>query len=293
MGRLGRILRRLALGIFAAALLVALTRWLGSASGAGWLSGDLVAVVWVEGAIEESEAVVEALDDLAEKDSVDAVVLRVDSPGGAVAPSQEIYDAIGRLREKKPVIASLGNLAASGGYYVAAACDAIVANAGTLTGSIGVLMELPNVEELLRKVGLAGEVLKAGRYKDIGSPIRPMTPEEREIMQGLLANVHEQFVAAVAKGRKLEVEAIRPLADGRVFSGEQALEHGLVDRLGGLRDAVALAAERAGIVGTPKRIEFREGKESWFWGLVGRAVGSLPKGALGLQFLYLGPRSPG
>ena len=293
MSRLARFLRRTALGILILALVVALFRWLDSASGAGWLSRELVAVVWVEGEISQSDAIVETLDDLAENEAVDAVVLRVDSPGGAVAPSQEIYDAVGRLREKKPVIASLGNIAASGGYYIAAACDAIVANAGTLTGSIGVLMELPNVEELMRKIGVSGQILKAGQHKDIGSPIRQMTTEEREIMQGLLSNVHDQFVAAVAKGRKVEVGVIRPIADGRVFTGEQAQKLGLVDKLGGLQDAVALAGERAGIVGRPRRLEFREGEESWVWRMVGRAVGSLPRSFTGLQLLYLGPRSAG
>jgi protease IV len=293
MSRLARFLRRIALGIFVVALVVALFRWLDSASGAGWLSRDLVAVVWVEGEIYESDEIVETLDDLAENEAVDAVVLRVDSPGGAVAPSQEIYDAVGRVREKKPVVASLGNIAASGGYYVAAACDAIVANAGTLTGSIGVLMELPNVEELMRKLGVSGQILKAGQHKDIGSPIRPMTPEEREIMQGLLSNVHDQFVAAVAKGRRMEVGAIRPIADGRVFTGEQAQKLGLVDKLGGLQDAVAMAGERAGIVGKPTRIEYREDEDSWVWQMVGRALGSLPRSLTGLQLLYLGPRSTG
>jgi protease IV len=293
MSRFARILRRLALGIFFVALAVAIFRWLEASSGVGWLQRDLVAVVWVEGEIAEADSIVEVLDELVETESVDAVVVRVDSPGGAVAPSQEIYDAILRLREKKPVIASLGNMAASGGYYVAAACDAIVANAGTLTGSIGVLMQVGNIEELLKKVGLSGEILKAGQYKDLGSPIRPMTPEERKIVEGLLANVHEQFVNAVARGRKLDVEGVRPVADGRVFSGEQALELKLVDRLGGLRDAVRLAADRAGIVGEPKRVEYREGRESWIWSYLGTALGA-PRGApFGLRLLYLGPLPAG
>ena len=297
MSRFGRIVRRLFVGIFLVVALVAIVQWIESSSGAGWFAHDAVAVVWVEGEISDSAAVVDVLEKMHETDSVAAVVVRIDSPGGGVAPSQEIYDAIVRLREKKPVIASLGSLAASGGYYVAAACDAIVSNAGTLTGSIGVLMEVRNVQELLKKVGLSGEILKAGRYKDIGSPIRPMTPEERSIIDGLLANVHEQFVGAVAKGRKLEIEVVRPMADGRIFSGEQALKLGLVDRLGGLRDAVQLAAEKAGISGEPKRLEFREGEEAWWLGLLGRVVGGalgVPRGgSAGLQLLYLGPPSAG
>ena len=145
----------------------------------------------------------------------------------------------------------------------------------------------------MRKIGVSGQIVKAGQHKDIGSPLRPMTAEEREILQGLLSNVHGQFVDAVAKGRKVEVGVIRPLADGRIFSGEQAQKLGLVDELGGLQDAVALAAERAGIVGKPRRLEYREGEESWVWRMVGRAVGSLPRSLTGLQLLYLGPRSTG
>jgi protease-4 len=252
-----------------------------------------VAIVNVEGVIEDSQDVVDALDRVAEIDAIRAVVLRVDSPGGGVAPSQEIYDAVLRLREHKPVVASLGGLAASGGYYVASGCDQIVANAGTLTGSIGVIMSLGNIEELLKKVGLQGVVVKAGKYKDIGSPMRPMTAEERKLLEDLLENVHGQFIAAVSKGRGMPLEDVRKVADGRIYSGEQALELRLVDRLGGLRDAVDLAAQRAGIQGKPRSVEVGRRRTPWWWrqifGLLEEGSGGLG----GLRFLYTGPSALG
>ena len=261
--------------------------------GIALLAKDAVAVVSVEGVIEDSRDTVQALDRLGSNSGVRAVVLRVDSPGGGVAPSQEIYDAVFRVRERKPVIASLGNLAASGGYYIASACESIVSNPGTLTGSIGVIMETGNVAELLKKLGLQGVVIKAGKYKDIGSPLREMTEEERRLIESLLENVHGQFIGAVAKGRKLKVEEVQPLADGRIFSGEQALGLHLVDQLGGLRDAVQLAAQKAGINGEPHTIEIEKRQPPWWWKRVtGLMEGGLD-GRWGLQFLYSGPPGSG
>ena len=184
--------------------------------------------------------------------SVRAVVLRLDSPGGGVAASQEIYDAVLRLHdEKKPVIASMGGVAASGAYYIACAADSIVSNPGTLTGSIGVIMSFPNTEELFRKVGVRFEVVKTGKFKDIGSLSRPMTPEEKDLLNGVLSSVYEQFVSAIADGRGMQRSDILPYADGRIFSGKQALDLGFVDRLGNLDDAVQLAGDLAGIKGRP------------------------------------------
>lgn len=289
-----RVLRAIAnLAALAFFLIVALTvvEWWTS-EGLVLLSKNAVAVVTVQGVIEDSADTVRTLDRLTDNASIHAVVLRVDSPGGGVAPSQEIYDALGRLRDKKPVVASLGGLAASGGYYIASACDAIVANPGTLTGSIGVIMETGNVAELMKKVGLEGVVVKAGKYKDIGSPLRPMTDEERRLLEGLLENVHGQFIAAVAKGRHLPAEDVRKLADGRIFSGQQALDLKLVDQLGGLRDAVELAAKRAGIPGEPRWIEFQKRQPPWWWRRLTSLfeTGGFVSG--GLKFLYSGP-SPG
>lgn len=256
--------------------------------------GGRVGIVEVKGVIQESDDLVEALKDFERDDGVRAVVVRVESPGGGVAPSQEIYEAIVKVRKVKPVIASLGGMAASGGYYVASACDSIVANPGTLTGSIGVIMELANFRGLLEKVGVEPEVLKAGAMKDMGSPVRPMTDAERALFQQMLDSVHTQFITAVARGRDMDEERVRKLADGRIFSGEQANAEGLVDALGGLEDAIAMAAERGGITGEPRVTWARPGREPWWLKLV---LGNLaPTGwfpvrapLLGLQFLYGGP----
>jgi protease-4 len=254
--------------------------------------GGRVGVVEVTGVITASDDVVEALRGFEHAPSVKAVVVRVDSPGGGVAASQEIYHAILELRAKKPVVASLGGVAASGGYYVASACDAIVANPGSLTGSIGVIMEMGNVQELLQKIGVQAEVLKAGPYKDMGSPVRPLTDDERAIFQRMIDSVHTQFITAVAGGRKMDEAKVRALADGRIYSGEQAHELGLVDSLGGFQDAIAMAAERGGIVGEPNVSRASLGHEPWWWRLLFNfaPAGLFPiRPALGLQLLYGGP----
>ncbi len=255
--------------------------------------GGKVAVVEVSGVITDSEDVVDALTSLQHAPSVKAVVVRIDSPGGGVAPSQEIYDAIVKLKAVKPVVASLGGVAASGGYYIASACDAIVANPGTLTGSIGVIMEMGNVQELLQKIGVQPEVLKAGEYKDMGSFVRPLSDQERAIFQQMLDSVHTQFITAVAAGRKMDAAKVRQLADGRIYSGEQAKTIGLVDNLGGLREAITLAANRGGIVGEPNVSHAAAGREPWWWRLLFENLapsGLLPlRPTLGLQLLYGGP----
>lgn len=221
----------------------------GSILGSG---GPTVALVPLRGEITRSDAFVETLDDLGEDSSVGAVVVRIDSPGGAVAPSQEMYDAVRRLGEIKPVVASLGSVAASGGYYVASAADVIVANPGTLTGSIGVILQLTNLQGLMEKVGVQAEIVTAGAQKDMGSPFRALTEKERAIFQAMADEVHTQFIDAVAAGRGLSGEAMRRVSTGRTFTGEQARELGLVDELGGLHEAVAVAADRAGIEGEPR-----------------------------------------
>lgn len=217
------------------------------------LGGDRVAVVEIEGLIVDALPVVRELEEHRENPSVRAVVVRIDSPGGVVGPSQEIYDAIRRLRAKdKPVVASLGAVAASGGYYIAAAADRIVANPGTLTGSIGVIMQMAEFEGLFKKVGIRYQVIKSGRYKDIGSFARVMTEAERRLLQSLLDDVYEQFVDAVAEGRGLDRQTVLTLADGRIFSGRQARNLGMVDALGGFQEAIELAAELGGIPGKPR-----------------------------------------
>jgi protease-4 len=250
-----------------------------------------VGIVEVEGQISESRTIVDALKGFGRSPVIKAVVVRIESPGGGVAPSQEIYNAIRKLHEEKPVIASLGGLAASGGYYIASACDTIVANPGTLTGSIGVIMQLGNVQELLQKIGVQAEVLKAGEHKDMGSPVRPMTDAERGLFQQMLDSVHAQFISAVAAGRQMDESKVRELADGRVFSGEQARAVGLVDTLGGLEDAITMAAERGGIAGEPRVSRAQLSREPWWWSMIFGSTSSewLPiRPAVGLQLIYSG-----
>jgi protease-4 len=214
--------------------------------------GGRVGLVEILGEIDDSDEVVDQIERLDRDASVKAVVVRLDSPGGGVAASQEIYEALRKLHDdKKPVVASFAGVAASGAYYVACAADSIVSNPGTLTGSIGVIMSFPNTEELFRKVGLHFEVIKTGKFKDVGSMWRPMTPDERELLQNVLSNVYDQFVDAIVDGRGMEREDILPYADGRIFSGDQALEYGFVDRLGDLDDAIDMAAKLGGIRGEP------------------------------------------
>ena len=215
--------------------------------------GPRVAVVEIEGIIVDGSSAVRELREHAENPAVKAVVLRVNSPGGVVAPTQEIFAAIQRVRKAgKPVVASFGAVAASGGYYVATAADRIYANPGTLTGSIGVVMQMANLEGLLKKVGVDYVVVKAGAYKDIGNFARTMTPEERKILQALLDDVYAQFVDAVAEGRGLDRKDVLAFADGRIYSGQQAQALKMVDDLGGFEDAVEAAGKLANISGRPK-----------------------------------------
>lgn len=222
------------------------------------LFGPRVAIVELEGVIIEVDDLVRELKAHRENPSIKAVVMRINSPGGVVAPTQELHDAVLRLRQAgKPVVASLGAVAASGGYYVAVACSEIYANPGTLTGSIGVIMQLANFEQLMKKVGVDYVVVKAGQFKDIGNVSRAMTPDERRVMQALLDDVHGQFIAAVATGRKLPREDVVRFADGRIFSGTQAKELRMVDALGGLEEAVLASARLAGIPSPPTVIQPR------------------------------------
>jgi protease-4 len=234
------------------------------AEGGAPLFGPRVAIVELEGLIAETDDLVRELRQHRDNPSVRAVVIRINSPGGVAAPTQEVYDALLRVREAgKPVVASLGAVAASGGYYAAVAADQIYANPGTLTGSIGVIMQLANVDTLLKKVGVDFVVVKAGQFKDIGNPARPMTPEERRVVQSLLEDVHGQFIEAVARGRKLDRSAVVQFADGRVFSGTQALDLRMIDALGGLEDAVNAAAKLANLP-TPPPVERPRRKFSIF-----------------------------
>ncbi len=213
---------------------------------------DRIALVRIEGPILDSQDAVEEIKEYGKDSSVKAVLLRIDSPGGAVAPSQEIYSEVKKVAASKAVVVSMGSVAASGGYYIACPATRIVANPGTLTGSIGVIMEIPNIEGLLNKIGVKTEVIKSGKNKDIGSAFRAMKPEERKLLQGVMDNVHEQFIRAVAEGRKMNIEDVRAIADGRIFTGEQAVSEGLVNDLGTLEDATKIAAKLGGIKGEPE-----------------------------------------
>ncbi|MDE0300276.1 MAG: signal peptide peptidase SppA [Candidatus Poribacteria bacterium] len=214
--------------------------------------GGRIAVVDIIGTITKSDKVIELIHQYRDNGSVKAIVVRIDSPGGSVAPVQEIYSELKKL--DKPVVASLGGTAASGGYYIASAADEIFANPGTLTGSIGVIMQFVKMKALFDKVGVNQQTVKSGEFKDTGSPVRDLTPEEKELLQATIDDVHSQFIDAIFDTRKdrLTRSEVQALADGRIFSGNQALEYKLVDRLGNLPDAVAHAAELAGIEGKPR-----------------------------------------
>ncbi len=218
------------------------------------VAGEKVGVVEIKGLISDSKTVIKQLDRFSEDQAVKAIVVRINSPGGAVGPSQEILREVEKVKKKKKVVASLGTVAASGGYYIACGADLIMANKGTATGSIGVIMQFANVEALTKKVGLDFFTLKSGRYKDVGSPFRSMTPEEKEYMQHLLDNIYQQFISDVARNRRIPVEKLQSLAEGKVYTGEEAKQVGLVDEFGNLPDAIDRAGKLAGIKGKAEAV---------------------------------------
>lgn len=286
--------RGLLVGVILGTIAFVLMVGLAAAFLGAWLpfGRERVAVIAVEGTIVDSREVIEQLHRYRDLSTVRAVVLRVNSPGGAVAPSQEIYQEIQKFRHqtKKPVIASLGSVAASGGYYIAAACDRIVANPGSITGSIGVILQIPNLGGLLQKVGIKTTVIKAGENKDLGSVTRDLTEAEIRILQEVMDDVHGQFIDAVASGRRLDRARVEPLADGRIFSGRQALALGLVDELGDLPDAIERAGAMVGIAGRPQVIQERRRRFS-LWDLLTENLGLvLPVGKTAtpmvLQYLW-------
>ncbi len=215
----------------------------------GLFSSRKIGVIPVEGVISSSQAVTSHLIKFRKDPGIKAIVLKINSPGGEIAPSQEIYREIEKTLPVKAVVASMGTVAASGGYYIAAAASRIVANPGTITGSIGVIMEFLRAEDLLKKIGVGLEIVKSGEFKDIGSPDRKLTDKERQLLHALIMDIQSQFVEAIVRGRKLPVEHVMQIADGRIFSGVQAKELGLVDLLGNFEDAVEVARELAGIDG--------------------------------------------
>jgi len=227
--------------------------------------GDKIGVIPINGVIKDPDKITEQLIAFRKDNQIKAIILKINSPGGGVGPSQEIYSETRRTAQTKRVIASFGSLAASGAYYIATAADKIIANPGTLTGSIGVLMEFIRVEELLKKIGIEMQVIKSGEFKDIGSPNRKMTERERKLLMNLIEDIRNQFVTAVALGRNMPTEKVLEFADGRVFSGKEAKELGLVDFLGNFQDAVNLAKRMANIKGEVKLVYPKTKRRSLFW----------------------------
>ncbi|RLB97998.1 MAG: signal peptide peptidase SppA [Deltaproteobacteria bacterium] len=248
------------LGTFSTLFVSAMVAYTVHRSGLGKADSDLprVGIVEVSGVLSDAKDVLADLKKMREDESIEAIVLRVDSPGGAVAPSQEVYRAVQQTTETKKIVASLGAVAASGGYYAVAASDGIVASPGTITGSIGVIMGFTNFRELLEKIGLTPVVIKSGEVKDLGSPVREMQPAEREVLQRLSDQIHHQFIRDIAEGRAMDLSRVEALADGRIYTGEEARALGLVDRLGNLEDAAAWAGELAGVQGPVEMVYARE-----------------------------------
>ena len=213
-----------------------------------------IGVLPITGVILDSTKALKELKALEENDDIKGVIVRINSPGGAVAPSQEIYDAVKRLRKTKPVIASFDSVAASGGYYIAVGAEKIITNPGSMTGSIGVIMDFVNLAELYKWAKVDRFNIKSGKFKDIGTENRPMTADEKAVMQGMILNVYEQFVTAVAEGRKMPKEKVKELADGRAYTGDQAVKLGLADKLGGMDFAVETMKEMAKIKGKPELV---------------------------------------
>ncbi len=303
------------LGSFAALVIIAVSCGVGFILGTGLprglAIGDAVAVIRISGTIQGgsggglfsaggaySDTIVGHLRQAAASRSVKAIVLRVDSPGGGVTATDEIYNEIIKTKgEGKIVVTSMGSLAASGGYYVCAAADRIVASPTTLTGSIGVISIAPSFDELLKKLGIRTQVFRSGIHKDQSSGLRPMTDEEERIWQAIIDDAYGRFVNVVAEGRRMDVNRVRELADGRVYTATQAREAGLIDEFGDLEEAIELAAEMAGIEGKPRLIEYeRRGLWDSLLGYVFRpSPMSEIEELLGLhrqatlQYLYVGP----
>ena len=215
-----------------------------------------IGIVDITGLITDSQYITNQVKKFRQDKRIRGIILRIDSPGGAVGPSQEIYDEVLKTRESgKTIYASMGALAASGGYYIASAAEKIFANPGTLTGSIGVIMAFSNAKGLMEKIGLQPEIIKAGEYKDIGSPARAMTQKERNLLQSVVTDVHQQFIEAVASGRDISVAEVTKIADGRILTGRQAYSLNLVDQIGGLQVSIDQLAHKVGIIGSPKIIK--------------------------------------
>lgn len=255
-------------------------------------SGD-VGVVEMWGVIDDNSGrlLIRQLDRWAKTGSIKAIVIQVNSPGGSVAASQEIYDAIKRARAEKPVVVSMASVAASGGYYISCAASKIVADPGTVTGSIGVIFEFNTFKGLMDKVGVQLETVKSGELKDVGNYSRPMTEKEQKMLHSVVMNTYEQFVDVVSEGRGLEKDSVHSFADGSVFTGLQAYHMGLVDTLGGLHEAIELAAGMAHLSGEPSIVRPIRKDRTSLWDLLGQFMGSVNSAVerqfSGPQLMYL------
>ncbi|MGQ9701547.1 MAG: signal peptide peptidase SppA [bacterium] len=232
--------------VIVVAVILGLVIGLGS-RGASFMSGGNIGVIEIEGIITNSKRVVQDIKNFTENSSIAGILVRVDSPGGGVAASQEIYEELKKAKLEKKVVVSMGALAASGGYYVSLPADLIVANPGTITGSIGVIMQFPVFEELMKKIGIGYEVIKSKEHKDIGSPFRKMSETDRKILQDVVTDVYDQFVRATSEARGLAYDSVLKFADGRIITGKQAKEIGFVDTLGTFEDAVKMLGDMLGI----------------------------------------------
>ena len=237
--------------------------------------GEKVGVIEISGIITDAEDTIRNIKKYREDDSIKAIVLRIDSPGGVVGPAQEIFREVRKTVGKKKIISSMGAVAASGGYYVAAGTDGIMANPGTITGSIGVIIGYTNFEEIFQKIGLSPVVVKSGEYKDMGSPVRKMTEREKKLLQDFVDSTHRQFVAAVAEGRKMDPAKVKAVADGRIITGEDAKSLGLVDRLGNIEDAIEWAGRIGGIKGKISAVYSRKADISLIDYFIGSSISKI------------------
>lgn len=265
----------------------------GSDVGLGMGIGGGVGIIEIDGVLDEGSGrpIIRQLDRWEENDQIKSIVLHINSPGGGVAISQEIYDAIQRVSDVKPVVASFASVSASGGYYVACAADKIVANPGTITGSIGVIFQFYTFEGLMGKVGISTQTVKSGELKDVGNASRPMTEREELMLKSVVMDSYEQFVEVVATGRGMDKEEIYTLADGSIYTGSQAYHLGLVDTLGGLTEAIRIAADLAGITGEPDIIRQPPRSSGGIFDRIESVLGSVDQSISsnfkGPQLLYL------
>ncbi|CAN2045479.1 protease IV [Candidatus Magnetomoraceae bacterium gMMP-13] len=246
--------------------------------------GEKVGVIEIQGAIIDSLPIIRDIKAFREDKQIKAIVLRIDSPGGGAAPSQEIFNEIRKTIKVKNVIASMGYVAASGGYYIAAGANGIVASPGTITGSIGVRMGITNIEEIFKKIGLKSVIVKSGEFKDIASPVREMTLKEKKILQSVVDDIHNQFTEDISTGRNIPLEDIRQIADGRILTGNQAKEWGLIDRFGNIEDAIEWAAELGNIKGKISVVYAKQKKFSLFEYITGSSIENLINKFLSTQF---------